>query len=331
MQIFLTGATGFVGQNLLARLLNEGHSVNILVRDTPKAVIYHHRNVNIFQGDLRDRETIFKAVHGCEEVYHVAGYARVWAKDPAMYFRVNVEGTVNVLDAALHHNVRRVVFTSTGATYGASNGKPICEENIRLTDFFTEYESSKFMAEQKVLEYVLKGLDVVIVQPLRIYGPGVMSESNPISHIIKSYICGEWHVIPGNGTAISSFVYIDDVVEGHLLAMRQGRTGERYILGGVNTNSNHFFSVLADLSGKKYFLFRIPMPAIMAFAWKEELAARWFKVAPLITPKWLRKYNLDMACSSEKAVRELGYRITPLEDGIRKTLDWLQEKYHLYF
>src|SRR5690606_22498532 len=138
-------------------------------------------------------------------------------------------------------------------------------------------------------------------------------------------------IVPGNGRAISCFVYIDDVVEGHLRAMRHGRTGERYILGGVNANFNHFFSVLEEVSGKKYFLFRLPMFAIMAFAWKEELAAKLFKVAPLITPKWLRKYNLDMACSSEKAMRELGYRITSLEDGIRKTLNWLQKEYHLYF
>lgn len=330
MKIFLTGSTGYIGQKLLIRLISEGHSIHALCRRRPEGELYRNPRITIFEGDLLNKETILTAMEGCDQAYHVAAYAKVWAKDPETFFKVNVQGSIHVFDAAMACGVKRVVYTSTGGTFGISNGKPITEETTRLTNFFTEYESSKFMAEERALWYAKKGLDVIVVNPVRVYGPGMMTESNPLSHIMKAYISGNWHVIPGNGKAISSFSYIDDVVDGHIMAMEKGVSGEKYILGGVNSDFNTFFSLLEKLSGRHYFLFRIPVGLLMAFAWKEEIMAKWLGAEPMITRKWVRKYNFDMGCSSNKAISHLGYRITPLEAGISKTLQWLGDEYKIY-
>jgi len=330
MKIFITGATGYIGQRIMECLLDRGHEVHALCRNIPDDELFNHLNVHVFRGDLLDYEKVKKAMQGCTQVYHVAGYARVWAKSPRTFFEINVKGTVNVLRAALDLHVEKLVFTSTGGTYGISNGQPINEEMIRVIDFFNEYECSKFMAEEKVQEFVNKGLPAVTVNPVRVYGPGLLVESNAISIMIKSYITGTWHVVPGNGEAIGSFSYIDDVVEGHLLAMERGKPGEKYILGGENADFNTFFSKVRKISHQDHFLVRIPLPIMMLFGWKEEIWAKWFGVRPVITRKWIRKYHHDMACSSNKAIAELGYSITPLEEGLARTIEWLKRKYNIY-
>ncbi len=331
MKILITGATGYIGQKLMVRLLNEGHEIHALCRHAPKTELFGSAHVKIFHGDLINREIVDQAMAGCEQVYHLAGYAKVWAKVPTTYFEVNVQGTVNVLDSALRHNIRKLIFTSTGGTYGVSNGKLLQETSIRNVDFFNEFESSKFLAEERVLAYVHKGLDAVIVHPTRVYGPGTWTESNAISQLIKLYVTGEWHIVPGSGKALGCFSYIDDVVDGHILAMEKGVAGEKYILGGENIDLNTFFGLLRKLTHKNYLMVNVPVPFMMMYGWKEEIAANLFGKPPLITRKWIRKYNFDASFSSEKAIRELGYTITPLETGLSRTLEWLQNDYHVSY
>ena len=330
MKILVTGATGYVGQNLVSKLLNLGHTVHVLCRKKPTDELFSHNQIKVFVGDLLDRDAIHLAMKDCQQVYHVAAYARAWAKDPKIYFKINVQGTINILDAAWILGVKKIVYTSTGATFGASNNTPITEDAVRLFDFFTEYESSKFIAEEKIQHYVRRGLDVTIVHPVRVYGPGVWTESNVISMMIKSYIEGNWHVIPGDGTALGCFSYIDDVVNGHILAMESGRPGEKYILGGINMNFNQFFDLLKKITNKHFLLVHIPLPIMMLFGWKEELFSKWFSSEPLITRKWINKYRYNLDCSCEKAIQELGYTITPIEEGIRRTLIWIEESKKIY-
>ena len=324
MKILVTGATGYVGQNLVYKLLTLGHTIHVLCRQKPEEELFDDNRVVVFTGDLSDRQVIRIAMAGCQQVYHVAAYARAWARDPKTYFTINVQGTVNILDAAMEAGVEKVVYTSTVATLGISNGSPATEDAVRMCDFFTEYESSKFMAEEKVQHYVRKGLPVTIVHPVRVYGPGKWTESNVISMMIKSYVEGNWHVIPGDGNAMGCFSYIDDVVNGHLLAMEHGKPGEKYILGGANMNFNQFFRLLKEITGKHHLLVHIPVPLLMAFGWKEEAFSKWFNKEPIITRKWINKYRYHLDYSCEKAVHELGYTITSMEEGIRKTLEWIE-------
>ena len=331
MKIFVTGATGYIGQRLVAKLLEEGQEVHALCRQKPEYPSFQHDRFHFYPGDLLDKPAVTKAMEGCEIVFHLAGLAKVWAKHPSAFYDIHVSGTQNVLEAALINGVKKVVFTSSGATYGVSHETPLTEESVRTNSFFTEYESSKFIAEECVQHYVRKGLDVVIVHPTKVYGPGLWTDSNAVSQMIKCFIEGDWHFIPGNGRMIGNFSFIEDVVNGHCLAMEKGRPGEKYILGGMNVSFNEFFSLLKTISNKNYFTVHLPFQLMMLCGWLEEWIARALGREPKITCPWIRKYNHNQALSSEKAARELGYSITTLEEGLIKTLEWMRSDRHLYF
>jgi NAD+-dependent farnesol dehydrogenase len=329
MKIFLTGSTGYIGQRLTEKLLQLGHEVHALCRKAPE--FFDHPNYFFHEGEIQNAEDVRHAMQGCEVVFHLAAIARVWMKNPADYYSINVDGTVNVLNAALENNVRKVVFTSSAAIYGVSRGKPITENVSRDHAFFTDYESSKFIAEERVQHFVRQGLNVVIVHPTKVYGPGVWTESNAVSQMIKLFLEGDWHVIPGDGRMIGNFSFIDDVVNGHLQAMAKGRAGEKYILGGVNVSFNEFFSALKRVSGKDFLTWHVPYQMMMFFGWQEEVIAKLFGKEPKITRPWIKKYSHDLALSSEKAERELGYSVTPLDDGLQKTIEWLCSKMNVYY
>ena len=326
MKIFITGATGYIGHRLVERLLQQGHQINALVRRIPAGDIFSHPDLTYVEGNLLDKASLERGMKDCNQVYHLAAYARPWAKNPGTYFEINVQGTLNVLEAARQVGIEKLVYSSSCAVLGRSNGSPLTEDHVRDIHFFTEYESSKHIAETYVRSYSGKGLDTVIVSPSKVYGPGLWKESNAVSHLMQLYIEGDWHVIPGDGKSLGCFCYIEDVVNGHLLAMAHGRTGEKYILGGENLALNEFFYIVKTLSGKNHFLVHIPIWLMMLFGWKEEIGASLFGRDPLIPRKWIIKYNHDLACSSEKAIRELGYKITPITEGLTTTLRWLKEE-----
>ena len=326
MKTFVIGATGYVGQKLTSRLLQQGHIVHALVKTFPKETLFNHPNIFFFKGDLLDKDSLKKTMEGCNQGYHLAAYARPWARDAKTYFEINVKGTLNVLETASEAGVAKLVYTSSCAVMGRSNGAPITEDHVRDIDFFTDYESSKYIAESYVRNYANHGLETVIVSPSKIYGPGLWNESNAVSRLIQMYVTGDWHVMPGNGKSLGCFCYIDDVVNGHLLAMTHGRNAEKYILGGENLQLKEFFEVIRTLSGKNHFLVHVPIWLMMLFGWKEEVGASLFGRDPLITRKWIVKYNHDLACSSEKAIKELGYKITPISEGVKTTLKWLRQE-----
>lgn len=325
MKIFLTGATGYIGQRLAVKLLEAGHEVHALCRKEPDYSSFKNQRFHFYQGDLTDIGAINSAMKGCDAAFHVAAIAKVWMKNPVTYYDVNVRGTINVLEAALANNLGKVVFTSSAAVYGVSYNQPLTEDNTRMRSFFTDYEASKFIAEEKIQHYVRKGLNVVIVHPTKVYGPGIWTESNAVSQLVKQYIGGKWRIIPGNGKMIGNFSFIDDVVNGHILAMEKGREGEKYILGGINLSFNELFMLIKKISGKNFRTIHVPYSLMVAYGWKEEFISRMFGKEPKITRQWIKKYNYDLALSSEKAERELGYAITPIEKGLGKTINWLSD------
>lgn len=331
MKIFITGATGYIGHRLAQQLLEQGHEVHALVRNIPKDTAFKHTNLIFHKGNLLDVASLEKGMEGCSQVYHLAAYARPWAKNDRTYFEINVQGTLNILEVSHRKGVEKLVYSSSCAVLGRSNGSPITEDHVRDIHFFTEYESSKHIAECYVRNYCTKGLDTVIVAPSKVYGPGLWTESNAVSHLMQLYLEGDWHVIPGDGSSLGCFCYIDDVVSGHILAMACGRPAEKYILGGENLQIKEFFDLLKSISGKNYWLIRVPIWLMMLFGWKEEIGASLFGREPLVTRKWISKYNHDLACSSEKAIQELGYKITPISEGISTTLEWLRDSRNVQF
>jgi farnesol dehydrogenase len=325
MAILITGATGYIGSKLTTKLAAQGHEVRILCRTAPTLPEFQKPNIKVFSGDITDEASLQPAMENVAQLYHLAAYARLWAKDPSIFHRLNVEALDNVLAVARDAGVSKMVYTSTAGVIGPSGEKPMTENDPRITGFFNLYESTKSESEKVAKDYAAKGLNVVILNPSRIYGPGFDTGSNPFTKIMEMYMKGSWKIIPGSGNDIGSYPYIDDVVDGHIAAMEKGRSGERYILGGVNASFNDLMSLIKKYTGTDRKLTHIPFFFLDLLSRIMLLNAKLTGKPPMITPDWVAKYKYDWALDSSKAIQELGYRIRPLEDGVQQTIEWIKE------
>ncbi len=262
---------------------------------------------------------------GCTEVFHLAAYARNWAKDPAVYSRVNVDGARNVFETAREAGVRRIVHTSTVVVCGPTPpGVVGTEETPRATPrFLTKYEESKAVAEKEALGLASRGLPIVVVEPTRVYGPGKLTEGNSVSMMIGQYGRGRFPFLLDRGRNVGNYAFVDDLVEGHILAMKKGVVGERYILGGENASLERLFRMVDELTDRRHRQLSLTPTLARLFARLEERKAEWLGLYPSITPGWVETFLNDWAFSSAKAERDLGYRVTPLREGLRRTLAWL--------
>lgn len=325
MAILITGSTGYIGYHLVQKLLAQGERLHLLCRSTPAIAAFNHPGISIFKGDITDKASLKSAMEGVEQVYHLAAYARLWSKDPSVFQKLNVTGTNNVLAVAQTSGIKKLVYTSTAGVIGPSKDAPMTEKDPRITGFFNLYESTKSEAEQVALGYAAQGLNVCILNPSRIYGPGFDTGSNPFTKIVELYVKGKWKIIPGSGNDIGSYPYIDDVVDGHIAAMQKGRSGERYILGGVNITFNELIAAIKKHSGIDRKLTHVPFALLNIISYGMLLNAKLTGKYPMITPDWVAKYKYDWALNSSKAINELGYNIRPIDDGIRRTVEWVKQ------
>lgn len=323
MKYFITGISGFIGSNIAKHLLAKGHEVNAIIRDPNSSSNIEHPNLKFFNGDLHNIKALLQGMRGCHKVFHLAGYAKPWAKKTDTFYKINVEGSINVFECAKKADIETVVFTSSAATISPSKGKTSSDETTRREiPFFNPYECTKNRAEEIAKEFSANGLSIVIVNPSRVYGPGPINPSNSITKMILGYYNGSWRIIPGNGNNIGNYVFIDDVVSGHILASEHGKPGERYILGGQNLSFDNFFETLRKVSGIDKKLIHLPVQIMYLASGFMELQSRVTGIPPLITVSFVKKYLHDWRLSSNKAVHELGYTITPFTEGVTKTLEW---------
>lgn len=326
MNIFVTGATGFIGYHLVKRLTEEGHIVHAIYRTKSKIENMNFENIKWFQANILDIESLEKAMKGCDQAYHVAAYANAWENNPGDFTKYNVQGTVNVLNTAQSIGINNIVVTSTAGVVGPSLNNMINENSKPSVPYFTRYEQSKAEAERLIDDRTKHGARIIIVNPTRVFGPGILSESNSVTKMIKKYLDGKWHILPGNGESIGNYVYVDDVVNGHILAMQKGKTGERYILGGENISYKQLFNIIDKITGKEYRLICIPLPFMLGFAYSLIFINKLTGIKPIITPAHVRKFNYNWNISNDKAINEIGYKITPFEEGVRETINWLSSK-----
>lgn len=323
MKIFITGATGFIAAGLAKKLAAEGNQVHALVRDVSKAGHLKHENIQLFIGDLNDIPSIHRAIAGCEEVYHCAGYARLWAKNRSEFYKVNLEGTNNILQQSVLHNIKKVVFTSSTCVLGQSMGNALTEKDPRIQAFEDDYDLSKLLAEQQVKEYTSKGLFCVIVNPSRVYGPGPFSYSNAISRMLFDALRGKRILVPFAPHCRANYAFVEDVVEGHVLAMKYGACGERYILGGENVTYDEFLEVVTGITGK-LCITKLPLPVMKIGGVLELIKANITGCFPAYTPRMLDRYFISTMFSCAKAKTELGYQVTPFKTGIENTINYLK-------
>ncbi|MCL6524149.1 MAG: NAD-dependent epimerase/dehydratase family protein [Thermoflavifilum sp.] len=319
--IFISGGTGFIGQYVVQQLVQQGHRLHVLTRQHKQS---QHPAIEYFPGDITSYESVNRAMRGCELAYHLAGYARAWHCRRDYYWQVNAEGTRHILEAAIAQGLRRVCVVSTAGILPPSiDGKPITEEAPLRPELHTLYESSKWQGEQIARSY-LSQIEVVIAYPTKVFGPGPIDESNSATLMMRDYLLGKWHVIPGNGKGVMDYVYVADVAQGIQLVMQRGRAGEAYLLGGEAVSYDDFFEQIAQLSGVRNKLFHLPVAGIYAFSYVQWLKSQ-FGYKPLLTPEWVRKIPYNWIKSSDKARRELGYAPRSFCEGLSLTLHWLLE------
>ena len=332
--IFVTGASGFIGARLVWDLVKRNHIVHALTHRTKleppsgfpadERPNFDHPNIRTFQGDITDKESVRSAMDRCSRVYHLAAYAKNWAPSIEPYLDNNVIGMCYVCSVAQELRVERIVWSSTMLTFGSTPPGVIGDETMaRSSRLYTEYENSKLAAEGDAAAFVEDGLPLVIVNPTRVFGPGHLNESNSVSRLIDMYDRGQLPFLLGGGRNVGNWVYVDDVVQGLILAMEKGRVGEKYILGGENLSLKDFLRLVDRASSKRHFQITIRRPAALTYAWLQKKRAERFGIYPQITPEWVRVFLADWAYSSAKAQRELGYKITPLEEAVRRTHEWL--------
>jgi dihydroflavonol-4-reductase len=316
--VLVTGATGFLGWHVARQLLNRGFRVRVLVRDPARL---RELEAEPVRGDLRDADSVERAVTGCSLVYHVAADYRLWAKEPDELFRSNVDGTRNLLGAARRSGVERVVYTSTVGCVGVPEGG-LGDENqpVSLEDMKGAYKRSKFLAEQVALQFAAEGLPVVTVNPTAPIGDHDFKPT-PTGRIVLDFLQGKMPAYVDTGLNI---VDAAETAEGHLLACERGTSGERYILGSENLTLKQILGKLSEISGLPAPIVRIPYGVALAFG---AVSTAWANVtgaeprAPLDAVRMSRK---KMWVSHEKAASCLGFHPTTADGALRRAVDWFR-------
>ncbi len=314
----VTGASGFIGWHVARLLLERGHSVRALARPNSKI---EGLEVERIAGDLRDADSLRRAVAGCGLVFHVAADYRLWAPNPNELYQSNVDGTRNLLDAARAAGVERFVYTSTVGCIGVPAGGIGDEtQRVSIEQVSGAYKRSKFLAEQAALEFARDGFPVVIVNPTAPVGDHDVKPT-PTGKIILDFINGDMPAYIDTGL---NLVDVRDVAIGHLLAAEKGRAGERYILGNRNLTLKEILEMLAQITGKRAP--SIQLPYAVAYA-AGVVTTAWARVsgkpprAPLDAVKMARK---KMFVTHAKAERELGFHPGPVEEALRRAVEWFE-------
>ncbi len=326
MKVLITGASGFVGGQLAVELVRRGQSVRVLRRGNSSLVGLAGLDVEDFIGDILDRDAVMRAVEGCEVVYHVAAVSSYWRARREQIYRVNVEGTRNVVDACLHAGVQRFVHTSSAAAIGLTrDGRPADEDtpfDPRLEQF--AYGHSKYLAEQEVQRGVAQGLPAVIVNPAVVIGPGdhYMISGSIIVELARHAL----PAVPPGGICTAD---IDAVVAGHIAAAERGRVGERYILGGENLMYREIATTVAEIVGRHGPRLTLPRWLLLPAAGAVSAYSRFSTRPPVMSSDQIRLSVHNAFFSSEKARRELDYPILPFRAAATRAYRWYAEHGYL--
>lgn len=322
----VTGASGFVGSAVARALVARGLHVRVVMRPTANRLNIAKLHCEPVVGDMRDEASMTAALKGARYLFHVAADYRLWARDPGEIERNNFQGARATMGAALKAGVERVVYTSSVAAL--KPGDAAVDENSRHTpqSVIGAYKRSKLMAEREVERLVREeGLPAVIVAPSTPIGPRDIKPT-PTGRIIVEAATGRMPAFVDTGL---NLVHVDDVANGHLLALDKGKIGENYILGGTDVALQTMLGDIAFLSGRKAPTIKIPRAPLFPLAWAAEAVARVTGKEPFLTADALRMSRYRMFFSSEKARRDLGYTARPYREGLKDALSWFRENGYL--
>jgi dihydroflavonol-4-reductase len=327
-KVLVTGASGFVGSAVAKRLVEQGFAVRALVRPSSQRSHLADLDLEFVHGDLRDPISVKQALRGIRYLFHVAADYRLWARDRNEILMSNVAGTRTIMTEAKRAGVERIVYTSSVATLALpADGSP-ADETMPLPDGkgIGTYKQSKVAAERLVEAMIAHdGLPAVIVNPSTPIGPRDVKPT-PTGRIIVEAASGR---MPGFVDTGLNLVHVDDVADGHLAALRHGRIGERYILGGQNATFAQMLADIAGLVGRRAPRLKFPRAAIMPIACAAEAAAFVTGREPFATVDGLRMAKYRMFFTAAKAERELGIRARPYLTALEDAISWFRQHGYL--
>jgi dihydroflavonol-4-reductase len=319
-RVVVTGASGFVGSSVARALVARGFDVRAVLRSTSPRANVENIGCEIVEGDMRDKPSMARALQGARYLFHVAADYRLWARDPNEIVRNNLEGTRATMEAAAEAGVEKIVYTSSVATLKPIEGAS-ADETSRHDErtVIGAYKRSKVVAERLVEKMVAEqGLPAIIVSPSTPIGPRDIRPT-PTGRIIVEAATGK---IPAFVDTGLNLVHVDDVAEGHLLALDKGEIGERYILGGEDVTLQQMLAVIAGLANRRPPRVKLPRGPLYPLAYAAEAVARITNREPFITADALNMSKYRMFFSSAKATRALGYRARPYREGLADAMEW---------
>jgi NAD+-dependent farnesol dehydrogenase len=310
MNVLVTGGTGYLGRAVVRALLGRGHSVRVFARGAQRSGL----PATLVDGDVRDRAALQRAAAGCDAICHMAALVSLWRKRPQEFDEVNVGGLQNAIDAAHAAGIGRLLYTSSFLALPPHDGTDPIEAN--------DYQRTKVAADRLAEAAVRAGNPLIRVYPGVIYGPGSLTEGNLIGRLVADHLKGR---LPGliGPERPWSYAFIDDVAAGHCAAIERGDDAGRYVLGGENAPQERLFYLVRLMTGRKPPR-RIPFGVAAALGAVEELRARWLGGAPRLTRGAVEIFRHDWSLDSSVAVRDLGYTMTPLVNGMHRTVESLR-------
>ena len=322
MKKLVTGSTGFIGSAITRELIKNGEEVKVLIRETSDTRNIDKLEVERVYGDIRDVDSMKRALKGCDTLYLTAAYFAHWAPNPKMLYEVNVGGTKASLQAAFEADIEKVVYTSTNNAIAASGPIPATEEKaFNYWESGDHYSMSKYIAENEARIFITRGLPVVIVNPTLVIGTNDIKPT-PSGQMIIDVVKRK---MPGYIDGGINIIDVEDVAHGHILAAKKGKVGDRYLLGNRNVTVYEYLKLIADIAGVKPPAIKLPYKLALALGYIFELGSHLTKKPPVVTASEVRIGKMTEWYDCSKAVNELGLPQTPIETTIKKAINWFEE------
>ncbi len=319
MKAFVTGGSGFIGQRVVQKLVARGDEVHALARSEESAALLRQLGATVFKGDITDMASLRPGMDGCDLVFHIAAWYKLGAPDWMNAEAINVGGTRRVLRLAHELGIPKIVYTSTVAVFGDTQGQLVDESYYKEGPFLTEYDRTKWLAHYKVaLPLIEKGAPIVIVMPGGVYGPG---DTSFIADLMRMFYRG-LPILPGSDLTVT-YAHVEDIAEGHLLAAEKGKVGESYILTGPAIPLNEMVDFWAHLIGRKPPSLRLEGRPFRQLAPVAGAIGSVVPLPSLFSEEAIASLGATYMARSDKARTELGWTTRPLQTGLLETFDWI--------
>ena len=316
---FVTGGTGFLGINLLHELCRQGWEITALHRPTSNLKYIQHLPIQLAEGSITDPVSLDKAIpEGTEVIFHLAGDTNQWSKRNEQQRAINVDGTRYMVEAAIKKKVPTFIHTSSIAAWGPVRG--LTDENTPQNGAtsWINYEKTKWEAEQEALKGIAQGLKVVVINPGSILGPYDTSSWASMFVVLKE------NQVPGVPPGTNTFVHVNDVVQAHILAVEKGQNGHNYLIAGENTSIQALAAEISRQLGRQKIPPKLPLSLMKLFAWFMGIGAFFSGKPPSVTPEIVSFMSRpEYAFSNAKALKELGYQMTPWQQGVKECYEWM--------